>query len=88
MRIHRYALFFLALMPQFIEPTSDTKVLAFLALGLTFVATGIVWCLVLAVWAGRARHLLTMHPPVLHGVSRIAGGLFILLGLRLAASRQ
>ena len=84
----KVALFFLALMPQFIEPTSDTKVLAFLALGLTFVATGIVWCLVLAVWAGRARHLLTMHPPVLHGVSRIAGGLFILLGLRLAASRQ
>ena len=36
----KVALFFLALLPQFIDSDSPTKVAAFLVLGLTFVATG------------------------------------------------
>ena len=47
----KVALFFLAFLPQFIDPASTTKVLAFLSLGLTFVTTGTVWCLVLAWFA-------------------------------------
>ena len=84
----KVALFFLALMPQFIDPGSDTKVAAFIALGLTFVATGSVWCLILAISAGKLRGFFLRHPSGWQAVSRAAGGLFILLGLRLAASRQ
>jgi threonine/homoserine/homoserine lactone efflux protein len=84
----KVALFFLALMPQFIDPRSDAKVAAFVALGLTFVATGTVWCLVLAISAGRLRGLFVRHPAGWRAVSRAAGGLFILLGVRLAVSRQ
>jgi threonine/homoserine/homoserine lactone efflux protein len=84
----KVALFFLALMPQFIEPDSKTKVAAFVALGLTFVATGTVWCLVLAVGAGRLRGFFTRHPRGWKAVSQVTGGLFVLLGLRLAVSRQ
>jgi threonine/homoserine/homoserine lactone efflux protein len=84
----KVALFFLALMPQFIAPDSKTKVAAFVALGLTFVATGTVWCLVLAVSAGKLRDFFTRHPAGLKNVSRVAGGLFVVLGLRLAVSRQ
>lgn len=84
----KVALFFLALMPQFIAPDSDTKVLAFLALGLTFVATGTVWCLILALSAGRLREFFVRHPTGWSAVSRAAGGVFVLLGLRLAVSRQ
>ena len=58
----KVALFFLALMPQFIEPSSSTKVAAFIALGLTFVATGTVWCLILAISAGKLRGLFVRHP--------------------------
>jgi len=47
----KVALFFLAFLPQFINPASPTKVLAFLILGLSFVTTGTVWCLVLAWFA-------------------------------------
>src|SRR5512138_1959315 len=36
----KVALFFLALLPQFIEPGSTAKALAFLILGITFVTTG------------------------------------------------
>jgi len=84
----KVALFFLALMPQFIEPTSDTKVAAFTALGLTFVGTGTVWCLILAISAGKVRGLFVRHPAAWRAVSRVAGGVFVLLGLRLAMSRQ
>lgn len=84
----KVALFFLALMPQFIEPDSDTKIAAFIALGLTFVATGTVWCLILAISAGKLRGFFVRHPRGWRAVSQAAGSLFILLGLRLAVSRQ
>ena len=84
----KVALFFLALMPQFIDAGSSSKVLAFVALGLTFVTTGTVWCLVLVFCAGRLRHFFAHHPRKLAFVSRTAGGLFVLLGVRLAVSRQ
>jgi threonine/homoserine/homoserine lactone efflux protein len=84
----KVALFFLALMPQFIDPDSHTKVAAFMGLGLTFVATGTVWCLVLALSAAQLRGFFLRHPRGWRAVSKAAGGLFILLGLRLAVSRQ
>jgi threonine/homoserine/homoserine lactone efflux protein len=50
----KVALFFLAFLPQFIDPASSAKIPAFLALGLTFVSTGTIWCLILA-WFAAAR---------------------------------
>ena len=84
----KVALFFLALMPQFIDRDSSTKVAAFIVLGLTFVATGTVWCLILAVSAGKLRAFFARHPRGWRALSQVAGGLFVVLGLRLAVSRQ
>jgi threonine/homoserine/homoserine lactone efflux protein len=84
----KVALFFLALMPQFIAPDSERKVAAFVVLGLTFVTTGTIWCLVLAVAAGKLRGFFARHPKGWRAVSRAGGGLFVLLGLRLAMTRQ
>jgi threonine/homoserine/homoserine lactone efflux protein len=84
----KVALFFLALMPQFIEPDSPTKVGAFLVLGLTFLSTGTVWCLVLALGASRVQSFFASRQRALHGLSQMSGALFIFLGLRLAASKQ
>ena len=39
----KVALFFLAFLPQFIDPALNMKVFAFLMLGLTFVTTGTIW---------------------------------------------
>jgi len=72
----KVALFFLALMPQFIAPDSSTKVAAFIALGLTFVTTGTIWCLILAIAAGRLRNFFVRHPRGWRAVSQAAGGLF------------
>jgi threonine/homoserine/homoserine lactone efflux protein len=83
----KVALFFLALMPQFIDPASDSKILAFVALGLTFIVTGTIWCLVLAFAAARLRNVFIRHPTRLSILSRAMGGIFVALGVRLAVSR-
>jgi len=84
----KVALFFLALLPQFIDSDSPTKVAAFLVLGLTFVATGTAWCLFLALAASHIRGFFVAHPRALTQFSRGSGVLFVLLGLRLAASER
>ena len=83
----KVALFFLAFLPQFIDPASDRKVEAFLLLGATFITTGVSWCLVLAVAAARFRDLLLRRPATGSVLSRTAGAIFIVLGLRLALHR-
>jgi threonine/homoserine/homoserine lactone efflux protein len=83
----KVALFFLAFLPQFISPSSASKTLAFLALGATFITTGTVWCLVLAFSAARLRTFFVRNPNVRTLIDRATGGLFILLGARLAWSR-
>jgi len=84
----KVALFFLALMPQFISAGSTHKVAAFLALGMTFVTLGIAWCLVLAIGAAKLRGAFLRRPSMALILNRIAGAMFIALGLRLATVRQ
>jgi threonine/homoserine/homoserine lactone efflux protein len=83
----KVALFFLAFLPQFISPSSASKTLAFLALGGTFIATGTIWCLILALAAARLRAFFVRNPNVRTLIDRATGGLFVLLGARLAWSR-
>jgi threonine/homoserine/homoserine lactone efflux protein len=83
----KVALFFLALLPQFIDPLSTHRTLAFMVLGATFVTTGTIWCLTLAVAAARLRVLLTRKPQLRTLINRAAGVLFVALGARLAWSR-
>jgi len=84
----KVALFFLALMPQFISAGSTSKVLAFLVLGLSFVALGVVWCVVLAIGAARLRVAFLRRPSLAGVLNKLAGAMFIALGLRLATARQ
>jgi RhtB (resistance to homoserine/threonine) family protein len=83
----KVALFFLAFLPQFIDPACTAKVPAFLALGLTFVTTGTIWCLVLAWFASVLSERLRTHEEVTQWLNRIAGALFVFLGLRLATTK-
>ena len=84
----KVALFFLALMPQFIDAGSANKVGAFLALGLTFVTLGVAWCMVLAVAAAKLRGAFLRRPSMANVLNKVAGAMFIALGLRLATARQ
>ena len=84
----KVAVFFLALLPQFIAADSGRKVLAFLALGLSFVAMGVAWCVMLAIAAAKLRGAFLRRPSMAQVLNKVAGAMFIGLGLRLATARQ
>ena len=83
----KVALFFLAFLPQFIDPTSNMKLLAFLALGFTFVSTGTIWCLILAWFASALSERLRENETIGQWLNRAAGALFVFLGARLAITK-
>ena len=84
----KVALFFLAFLPQFIDPNSRVRTVAFLALGATFITTGLIWSLVLATGAARLQAFFLRNPDARTLIDRTVGGLFLVLGARLAWSRQ
>lgn len=80
----KVALFFLAFVPQFIEPAVQNKALAFLLLGLLFNFNGL-W--VNIGWAAAAAWLASRMGVVqkgMHWLDRIAGAMFVGFGLKLA----
>jgi len=83
----KVALFFLAFLPQFIDPASNAKVPAFILLGLTFVTTGTIWCLVLAWFASVFSERVRKNETISQWLNRTAGALFVFLGLRLATTK-
>lgn len=83
----KVALFFLAFVPQFIEPTAPNKPLAFVLLGAIFNFNGTLWCLLLA-WATARLGLLGVGRSAVAWFSRGVGALFVFLGIRIALTRQ
>ena len=83
----KVALFFLAFLPQFIDPASNMKIAAFITLGLTFVTTGTIWCLVLAWFASSFSERWRNNESIAQWLNRTAGAVFVFLGLRLATAK-
>jgi len=84
----KVALFFLAFLPQFIDVTAPSKTIAFVVLGLTFVTTGTIWCLILAWFSSAFSARLRESPAVTVLLKRAVGSLFVFLGLRLAVAAR
>ena len=83
----KVALFFMAFLPQFVAPTADSRVLAFLFLGAVFIFNGTLWCLFL-VWAASAvNRRLRGRPSTGLVLKRAVGAMFVGLGVRLAVSK-
>lgn len=83
----KVALFFLAFLPQFIDPASNSKIAAFLTLGFTFVTTGTIWVLILAWFASALSDRLRASETIGRWLNRTAGALFVFLGLRLVTAK-
>jgi len=83
----KVALFFLAFLPQFIDPKTPTRVSAFLLLGAVFMFNGTLWCLLLAWFAGSVSQKVRDNPRAQIAMKRGTGALFIGLGTKLAVDR-
>ena len=80
----KVALFFLAFLPQFVTAESSHKTLAFLTLGLIFIANGTLWCFGVAAFAARAAGRIRRSAGAMAWINRTLGGLFVYLGIRVA----
>jgi threonine/homoserine/homoserine lactone efflux protein len=77
----KVALFFLAFLPQFVDPSRGNPVFQVIALGLIFDTTGTLVNLAVAVGSSRAAARLRSQSG---WPQRVMGGIFIALGVRLA----
>ena len=69
----KVALFFIAFLPQFINPTLNNTIVPFLILGITFITTGMIWCLILATFASAIFIRLKHNKKVSGYISKICG---------------
>jgi threonine/homoserine/homoserine lactone efflux protein len=83
----KVALFFLALLPQFIDADAPHKTLAFLFLGAWFVLQGFAFLAVFAITVAPLRRW-QAPPAFARGLQLAGGGLFTLLAARLILTER
>jgi threonine/homoserine/homoserine lactone efflux protein len=84
----KVALFFLAFLPQFVASDAGSKPLAFLLLGAIFDVNGTLWNLLVAWSTARLSNRLAPSAAFKRWFNRCVGGVFILIGLRLALAHE
>lgn len=84
----KVALFFLALLPQFVSPENTFGPLPFMMLGFTFFTTSIIWCLFLALVSSFAFNLLMKNEKVSKIATKATGLIYIILGLGVLLAKK
>lgn len=84
----KVALFFLAFLPQFINPDYTAGSLPFMILGVTFMTTGTLWCMFLAYAASLITKTLRENDKIGMIMQKINGLIFIGLGIKLLTQKQ
>lgn len=82
------ALFFLAFLPQFVEPDAGLVPLQLAVLGFIFILAGFVSTVVFAISAGGLGNFLRRHPAVLKWQGKVTGSIYCALGIRLALQEK
>lgn len=80
----KIAVFFMAFLPQFTDQGGDHGTLQMAVLGLTFAFLGLCFLLVVGYSSGTIGGWLARRPPYARILQRLAGGILIGLGIRLA----
>jgi RhtB (resistance to homoserine/threonine) family protein len=83
----KVALFFLTFLPQFVDPKTEYGALSFLLLGVTYLTTGTIWCLLLAMFSSMATKTLRDNQKISTVLNKSAGVIYMLLGLNLLRSK-
>jgi len=80
----KVALFFVAFLPQFIDPAAPGHVAGLLVLGAVFMINGTIYCVLLAWFAATISNRLRARSRLRGSMQRTTGALFIGLGAKLA----
>lgn len=80
----KVALFFMAFLPQFIDPSLKNPVLPFLILGFTFITTGTIWCLILATFSASFFSQLKNNQKTAGFINKVCGLTLVALGIQVA----
>jgi len=84
----KVALFFLSLLPQFVKSTHVNNATPYLILGLTFITTGTLWCMFLAITSSKISKIFREKPSISKAIEKVSGLVFLGLGLQLLFSKQ
>ena len=84
----KVALFFIAFLPQFVDPATTNSVLPLLTLGATFIITGTIWCLMLAIFAAAIFDRLKTNRNIAPYINKICGLTLIGLGIKVALTER
>ncbi|RII32934.1 LysE family translocator [Clostridium chromiireducens] len=83
----KVALFFLAFLPQFIDPNTSYGIIPFLVLGFTYIIVATIWCIMLAIFSSSVSRKLN-DIKGMHGfVNKFTGTIFIGLGVNLLTAK-
>jgi threonine/homoserine/homoserine lactone efflux protein len=82
----KVTIFFLAFLPQFVNPSAPRAALRMLALGGVFMLVTLLVFVAYGVLAAAVRHHVTSRPRVMAWLRRSFAGSFVVLGARLAYS--
>jgi RhtB (resistance to homoserine/threonine) family protein len=82
----KVAIFYLAFLPQFINPGDPVLLKSLLLAGLHFVL-GILWLVLISTFLGRLRGFIA-RPTVQRGIEAVAGTVLIAFGIRLATTQR
>jgi RhtB (resistance to homoserine/threonine) family protein len=84
----KVALFFIAFLPQFIDPSLKNTILPFLTLGISFTITGAIWCTILALFASTIFSKLKGNTRISTYINKFCGMALIGLGLKVALTER
>jgi len=82
------AMFFLAFLPQFVNPENGAVALQLTVLGVLFVLMGLVSTVTVAMSAGAVGRYLQRSPSVVRWQGKVVGSIYCGLGLRLALQER
>jgi RhtB (resistance to homoserine/threonine) family protein len=84
----KVAMFFIAFLPQFIDPHYQNSIIPFMLLGITFTITGTTWCLILANFSSYLFSKLRGNQKFSSYLNKVCGAVLIALGIKIALTSK